>query len=155
MNNYLPNADNRQPIYNLYDLIVHDLGFSFFSTVDKAKIKLSDTDSVLFDFPLPRDHIKETITRPDFDKLITYLVQESAACIDETLTSAGLRSADITSVILTGGSSQIPLFHSMIAAKFGSDKIIVSDPFTSVALGLALKADQLFAVSSSQKVLIC
>ena len=78
---FIPNADNPRPLQNLLDLIVNDLGFSFFNTVDRTKINLSDNTETIFDFPLPHDHIKEQITRSDFESLISNLVEDSEICI--------------------------------------------------------------------------
>lgn len=141
---FIPNADKPQPVINLRDLIVHDLGFKFFFQVDRAKIKLSTESSAIFEFKLPSDSINDVINRSDFEKIITPLVQDSSACINESLHLAQLKADSIDKVILTGGSSKIPLFQKMIIDKFGSDKIINSDPFTSVALGLSLKAQSIF-----------
>ncbi len=141
---YFPNSDDRQPVQNLYDLIVNDLGYNFFATVDKAKISLTDNPQANFRFKLPHYQINTTIIRPDFEKYIAPLVEESKICIEESLTTGGLNPNQIDYVILTGGSSKIPLFQQMITNIFGSSKIIKSDPFISVALGLALKADQIY-----------
>ena len=141
---FIPNADNPSPIQNLLDLIVNDLGFSFFHTVDQAKISLTDSPQTIFDFTLPREHISQLITRGEFEKYIFDLVTDSADCINESLKLANLKTNDIDQIILTGGSSKIPLFQQMIARIFGIHKIVNSDPFTSVALGLAIKADQIY-----------
>jgi hypothetical chaperone protein len=42
--------------------------------------------------------------------------------------------------VRTGGSSAIPAFISLLAQKFGHERIVEQDLFTGVASGLALKA---------------
>jgi len=45
-------------------------------------------------------------------------------------------------VVKTGGSSSIPLFSEMLGRIFGAEKIKVSDLFSSVTAGLAIRAAQ-------------
>jgi hypothetical chaperone protein len=55
---------------------------------------------------------------------------------------AGLRATDVDVVLRTGGSSRIPLFQRLLAAKFGESRLREIDAFTSVAAGLAIAAAQ-------------
>jgi hypothetical chaperone protein len=47
-------------------------------------------------------------------------------------------------VFLTGGSSFVPAVRRVFEGRFGSDRIRSGNEFTSVAVGLALKAAELF-----------
>lgn len=137
-------SDNPQPINNLINLINHDYGFEFFRSVDNAKITLTDTDTFNFDFSRPHLSIKQRLTRSGFETAIANEIEESRLCIFESLTQANLKPSNIDKIILTGGSSQIPIFINQIKSIFSPDKIISSDHFTSVASGLAIHAEQLF-----------
>ena len=57
---------------------------------------------------------------------------------------ATLTPDSIDKVILTGGSSQTPIFQHLIRSIFNPDKIIASDYFTAVASGLSIRAHQIF-----------
>ncbi|MFZ2152949.1 MAG: Hsp70 family protein [Microgenomates group bacterium] len=138
-------SDQPEKIHNLISLINHDYGFEFFRTVDEAKIALSDFDTFNFDFSRPQLSIQQPLTRSGFEESIINELEESQKCIYESLTQAGLKPNQIDKVILTGGSSQIPVFIHLISDIFSSDKLIVSDHFTSVAAGLALRAEKLFS----------
>ena len=138
-------SDDPAKIENLISLINNDYGFEFFQSIDNAKINLSYSDIFNFNFDRPHLLIKQNLTRQGFETAIENELEESRQCIFESLSLANLKPADIDKVILTGGSSQVPIFISQIESIFGKNKIITSDHFTSVASGLALRAEQFFS----------
>ena len=138
-------SDQPQLIQNLINLIIHDYGFEYFCAIDDAKISLTHQDTINFNFNFPHLSIKQPLTRSGFETAITYEVDESEKCINESLHQAGLKPNQIDKVILTGGSSQIPIFIHLISDIFSSEKLIFSDHFTSVAAGLAIRAEQTFS----------
>jgi len=133
-----------QLVRNLISLIFNDYGFEFFQTLDLTKINLSTQNQNKFVFDRPNLNISQNITKTDFETSIAPDLETSKECINEALNLANLKANNIDKVILTGGSSQVPIFINQIKNIFGEDKIITSDHFTSVASGLALRAEQLF-----------
>lgn len=138
-------SNDQKSINNLINLIIHDYGFEFFQSIDQAKVALSTSNNFDFSFHRPHLTLKQPLTRSGFEQAITNELEETQECINESLTQAGLKPDNINKVILTGGSSQVPIFIKLISEIFGPDKIITSDHFTSVASGLALRAEQLFS----------
>ncbi|MBP9817385.1 Hsp70 family protein [Candidatus Shapirobacteria bacterium] len=138
-------SNNPPLINNLISLIENDYGFEFFQSVDTAKISLSDNDSYDFKFKRPSLYLSQILSRANFESSIETELIESEKCIFESITQAGLTPATVDKVILTGGSSQVPMFINQIRHIFGADKIVTSDHFTSVASGLALRAQNLFS----------
>ena len=49
---------------------------------------------------------------------------------------------DISAVLRTGGSAEIPAFVDLLARRFGRDRIREIDPFTTIVGGLALRGRQ-------------
>ncbi|MFA6602814.1 MAG: Hsp70 family protein [Candidatus Shapirobacteria bacterium] len=135
---YIAEAQDPQPIVNLKNLIVNDYGYDFFHQVDEAKIDLSNNAQTVFNPNYSDININLSITRPQFEADIADLLKESEDCINQALALASLSSSDINQVLLTGGSSKIPVFQNLLAKKFSHSKLFFSDPFTSVALGLCL-----------------
>ncbi len=131
-------------VRNLIALIFHDYGFEFFQTLDLSKIDLSTKTITDFLFKRPSLYVNETISKKDFETAIIPDLQTSQECINDALNLANLKPNQIDKIILTGGSSQVPIFINQIKNIFGDDKIITSNHFTSVASGLALRAEQLF-----------
>jgi hypothetical chaperone protein len=131
-------------VKNLISLIFNDYGFEFFQTIDQTKIDLSTKNLTNFIFNRPNLNISQSISKSDFENAIIPDLENSKDCIKEALNLANLKPIQIDKVILTGGSSQVPIFISQLSEIFGSDKLINSNHFTSVASGLALRAEQLF-----------
>lgn len=131
-------------VNNLISLIFNDYGFEFFQTIDQSKINLSTNNITDFLFKRPSLHIRQQITKSDFETAISEDLQTSLDCINEALNLANLKPNQIDKIILTGGSSQVPIFINQIKNIFGEIKITTSDHFTSVASGLAIRAEQLF-----------
>lgn len=135
-------------VRNLISLIFNDYGFEFFQTLDQSKINLSTQNLTNFLFNRPNLNISESISKSDFETAIIPDLETSQECIDESLNLANLKPNQIDKVILTGGSSQVPAFISQLTEIFSTDKLINSNHFTSVASGLAIRAEQLFMRSS-------
>lgn len=69
------------------------------------------------------------------------LFSEIERKLDTVLNKAGIKAGDITSVLLTGGSSNIPLFQNLIGEKFGSSKVrTMKDVHLAVSRGAAVYA---------------
>lgn len=89
---------------------------------DEIKIALSDLDRVERSFQLmvgypPRTTpVKVAVTRAEFESLIRADVESSVALVQEALDFAGLEAGQVSRVILTGGTSQIPLVREALGA---------------------------------------
>jgi molecular chaperone DnaK len=67
------------------------------------------------------------------------LMQRADAIVDEALRRAGWDYGDVDRVALIGGTSFVPSFQRCIAARFGSDRMVVSpDADLAVAIGATL-----------------
>jgi hypothetical chaperone protein len=128
----------------LRSLVNNNLSFSLYNEIDRAKIELSkmQIETILFD---AQDiAIKAPITQDDFVSIINSDLADITKLIDFALSEANCKSSEIDAVATTGGSSLIPAVRKILEIKFGHEKIISSDAFTSVAAGLAIKAHEQF-----------
>jgi molecular chaperone DnaK (HSP70) len=57
-----------------------------------------------------------------------------------TLECSGLTAGEIDAVVRTGGSAQIPRFIELLGRLFEPDKVVLSDTFSGVTAGLAIRA---------------
>jgi hypothetical chaperone protein len=137
---FLMNSSKRQPIENLIKLIENDLGYKLFEEIDRVKVALSDKDGAVFDFGEGGIAIEEEVSRDDLERYIETDVEESRECVMEAMRAAEIVPPKIDKVVITGGSSKIPKFKGMLKEVFGQEKLIDSDPFLSVAQGLAIRA---------------
>ena len=94
------------------------------------------------------DRYRELKTGPRiafFEALTEHFGQDRArveAAIFESLNAASVRPSNVSRVLLTGGTSQIPLLNRMVERIFGADKIVRPDYFSSVATGLGYVASR-------------
>lgn len=131
-------ADNVQPIENIINLIEENYGYNLFAAIEKVKCELSSHKESEFFFKENTLIIEESITRPEFEKMIHAEVLTIKSCVETVLKKAGLKASDIDIVFLTGGSSFIPCIKHYFGKEFSRGEIVQADPFTSVAYGLGL-----------------
>ena len=113
---------------------------------EKAKIELSNTVETEVNLPFitadssgPK-HLVMKITRSKFEQLIEDLVKGTLRPCEQALRDAGLRSGEITEVILVGGSTRIPLVQKLVTDFFGKDPGRGINPDEVVAMGAAIQA---------------
>ena len=82
------------------------------------------------------------VQRPGFRNLDRRRVLQIETCVDTLLKSCGIHARDVDMVFLTGGTSFVPAVRRIFDARFGPERIKTGNEFTSVAMGLALKASQ-------------
>ncbi|MBN2116065.1 MAG: Hsp70 family protein, partial [Anaerolineales bacterium] len=128
----------------LETLIFNDLAFSFYNTVEAAKINLSSQGSSVIRMDEKNLEIWELYTRYQFEKDIREYRDKIEQVVFETVDASGLDLEQIDAVVKTGGSSNIPVFTEMLGEVFGSEKIKSSNAFSSVTAGLGLRASQSF-----------
>jgi len=129
-------ADNVEVLNNLENLIEDNYGFMLFQAIEKAKCELSSKQNSIISFDEQKLSIKEAIMRNEFEEIIRDKISKIEECANEVVVQAGLRPNDIDLVLNTGGSSFIPRIRRIFVNKFGEDKIVEGDVFTSVAHGL-------------------
>lgn len=130
-------ADHPEMIDNLEFLIWENTGFAVFQEIEKAKKTLSAEEVTTISY---RDHqvtIEEIVSRRDFETIIANDVEQIEECITRCVKTAGITEGQIDKVLLTGGSSRIPVIRKIFESRFGPEKIVPLDAFTSVAQGLA------------------
>ncbi|KAK7055392.1 actin-like ATPase domain-containing protein [Favolaschia claudopus] len=82
---------------------------------------------------------KAKVTRGEFEAACEDLKTRYARPIDDALRNAGLTLENVTSVILTGGSTRTPMIQAAIKAAVGEDKIALNvNADEAAVLGAAL-----------------
>ena len=124
-----------------------DLGFYLHSAVQRTKLELSAQEATVFSFKVPGISISSLVTRKQFESWIKEETDEISRCVDGLLKRTSVDKKNVDKVFLTGGSSFVPAVRRIFEERFGSDRLIVGDEFTSVAKGLALRALELNTMS--------
>ena len=81
--------------------------------------------------------IEQAITRADFEGWIEPDVNRIAAAVDRLLAKTGASAKDVDRVFMTGGTSLVPAVRRAFDERFGADRVVLGDRFTSVTAGLA------------------
>jgi hypothetical chaperone protein len=133
-----PYSNRPEDVERLLNLINHHYGFELFQAIDTAKKHLSNNEKATVKFS-PLD-LREDITIGEFENIITGVVEKIEKAIYDSLTAAAVTTKDIKRVILTGGTSQVPMLNRSVIKIFGEEKILRPDFFSSVATGLGYAA---------------
>jgi actin-like ATPase involved in cell morphogenesis len=115
-----------------------------------AKEALSvDTETILPVF-LPGRHFDVHLTRSDFEDMVRAPIESTIGALSRTLQSAQVDPADLSAVLLVGGSSRIPLVARMVSAELGRPTVVDTHPKYAVALGAATLVAQAFPANGAQ-----
>jgi hypothetical chaperone protein len=136
-----PSSNRPEDVSRLLNLIDHHYGFELFQAIDSAKKVLSNDDAATIKFR-PLD-LQEEITIGEFETAIASIAENIEKSILSTLSAASVTPKNIKKVLLTGGTSQVPLLSRSIIKIFGEKKILRPDFFSSVATGLGYAASRI------------
>ncbi|HTF62271.1 MAG TPA: Hsp70 family protein, partial [Edaphobacter sp.] len=106
------------------------------------KFELSRATSAEFRFHEGSLDLQVPVTRGEFEEWIAEELRAIENCVDSLLDSSGVSARDVDRVFLTGGTSFVPAVRHIFATRFGEDRIRSGNEFTSVAHGLALRAEE-------------
>lgn len=113
---------------------------------EKAKLELSGVGSTVINLPFITSnssgslHMDMALTRAKFDELTAHLVDATMDPVRQAMRDSGLNTADISKVLLVGGSSRIPAVQEAVRKFIGKEPFKGINPDESVAVGAALQA---------------
>ncbi len=112
---------------------------------EKAKIELSGVTSTNVNLPYitadatgPK-HLDVTLTRAKFNELTAHLVEATMGPVRQAMSDAGLKSSELTKVLLVGGSSRIPAVQEAVRGITGKEGFKGINPDECVAVGAAIQ----------------
>jgi molecular chaperone HscA len=109
----------------------------------RAKEALSEADTTTLATQAAGRDIRLSLTRGIFDDMTADLVQRSLARARATLRDAGLAAAELTGVILVGGSTRMANVRAAVREFFGREPLTNLDPDQVVGVGAAMQANVL------------
>ncbi|MCT1414277.1 molecular chaperone DnaK [Corynebacterium sanguinis] len=114
---------------------------------EKAKIELSSQQQSSINLPyITVDAEKnplfldETLTRTEFQKITSDLLDRTKAPFHQVIKDAGMSVGDIDQVVLVGGSTRMPAVADLVKELSGKDANKGVNPDEVVAVGAALQA---------------
>lgn len=121
------------------------LRYQLLDLAERAKIELSSADSASLVLPFAgrsgRGHPAVTVTRDEFEGLIAPAIDRTIALVAQALDEAGRRPDEVDRLILSGGSSRIPLVRRALAEFLGRGGESRVNPEEIVAVGAAVYAN--------------
>ena len=112
---------------------------------ERAKIELSSAQQTEVNLPYvtadasgPK-HLNIKLTRAKLESLVDELIRKSIEPCRVALNDAGLRSSDISEVILVGGQTRMPKVQQAVTEFFGKEPRKDVNPDEAVALGAAIQ----------------
>jgi hypothetical chaperone protein len=136
-------AERPREIAALISLVAENYALNMFQAAEEAKRELSDKLGAIIKLDGPAFHIRQMVTRTDFETIIREEVLRIERHLRELVSEAGLTPAQIDVVVRTGGSAEIPVFRQMLGDMFGAEKLQELDTFGSVTAGLGLMGHSL------------
>jgi len=128
----------------MIDVVEHRYGHALATLVERAKIVLTDAEETEVRVNLTDARFNAPIDRAGLEETIHADVERVTATVAQTLSDAGLKPGDITTVFLTGGSTVVPLARRSILSMVPGASVVQGDVFGSVGAGLALDARRKF-----------
>ena len=127
----------------LESLVTNDEGIHLFDIVEGAKVDLSTACFAIIRLLGQELDIWQPITRTQFEALIGDETRQIERCLLDTVEASSLELEQIDAVVRTGGSAQIPAFITMLENLFGREKVVLSEVFSGVTAGLAVRAAEM------------
>ena len=112
---------------------------------EKAKIELSGISETSISLPfITADkngplHMETTLTRAKFDELTAHLVEATMGPVKQAMQDSGLSTAQLSKVLMVGGSSRIPAVQQAVKRFTGKDPFKGVNPDECVAMGAAIQ----------------
>lgn len=112
---------------------------------EKAKKEVSSAQSTDINLPFitadasgPK-HLLMNITRSKFEQLVDHLIERCRGPVNQAMTDAKMRPAEIDEVVLVGGSTRIPKVQDLVRTMFNKEPHKGVNPDEVVAVGAAIQ----------------
>ena len=127
---------------------------------EDAKKKLSSATQVEISIPFITaneqgpQHLNMTLTKAKFDELTRDLVERTAVPVQNALKDAGITAAELSKVLLVGGSTRIPAVQDKVKQLTGHEPSKKMNPDESVALGASIQGGKLAGDAGAGEILL-
>ena len=127
---------------------------------EKAKKELSTTTTTNINLPFitataegPK-HLDMNLTRAKFDELTSDLIERTAVPVQNALRDAGLTAADLSKVLLEGGSTRMISAQEKVKQLTGKEPSKSLNPDECVAIGAAIQGGKLAGDAGAGDILL-
>jgi hypothetical chaperone protein len=131
-----------EKIESLIMLVDEDRGYQLHQAVQRVKYELSKAEQAEFRFREGGLELRIAVTRAKFESWIAEELGQIEQCVDHLMAASGVDARAVDRVFLTGGTSFVPAVRRIFEKRFGAERLRTGNEFTSVASGLALRAEE-------------
>lgn len=140
----LPQAEDETKLERLLSVQEEQRGYALLEAVEGAKIRLTDAETCAIDLAWLPDMEEESVTRAQLEEAIADDVARVMESLQDCLRKAQVAARDIELVILTGGSSALPVIQKRVRALLPQAHLSQGNRMDSVGLGLAYHSGRIF-----------
>ncbi len=144
MRDILPQSHAPEKFSRYIKLLEEEKGHQLLAAVEDCKIGLTDHLQVTASLDFVEEAFSVTVVRSVFNDAVDKHVRAIIADIDDCLRQAQIAEEAVELIILTGGTTEVPLLKETIAAKFPQAEISEENKLSSVGLGLGYEAIRRF-----------
>jgi hypothetical chaperone protein len=141
---FLHESHDKKRLGRLLQLLEQERGHSLLASAEDAKIALTSQSDYIAEFDFLQHGLTIPITRHQFETAIINDVKKIADAASDCVNYAGVKEQDIELVILTGGSTEIPIVRSAFNKLFPQAEVADENKLSSVGLGLAYDSQRKF-----------
>ncbi|MEM6641144.1 MAG: Hsp70 family protein [Pseudomonadota bacterium] len=131
-------------IDRMLDILARRAGHALLEKVENAKIALATAHSVDVHVDDLKDPVSRTLNTHELGECFENVFGSVRGVLADVLKQAQLKSTQVDTVLLTGGSSALRGWASMIEGAFPGARLVRNQPFSRVGLGLTLRAREIF-----------
>lgn len=131
-------AHEPEKIIRLEMVLEDQLAHKILNVSEELKITLADALQANGDYSFIDHHCSIDMTQQQMNDLMVKTLAPVRQKMLDTLDQAKLKSTDISMIVLTGGSTGLPIFQHWIAKYFPHADVLQDDKLGSVGLGLVL-----------------
>lgn len=124
---------------------------------ERAKHELSTSMEIEINLPYitsdvsgPK-HFVMKLTRAKLEELVHDMIDRSVKLMDETVSQAGFKVAEIDEIVLVGGQTRMPAMQEAVKKYFGKDPHKGINPDEVVAVGAAVQGEILAAKDEGRR----
>ena len=125
-------------------MLEQETGHTLLAATEETKIALTSQSEYDAPFDFLEDGLTTKVTREQFDEAIIQKIEKISNSALQCLSDAKVQKEDIDLVILTGGSTEVPLIQTEFKKLFPNAALADENKLSSVGLGLAYDSQNKF-----------
>jgi hypothetical chaperone protein len=137
-------SHDKKKLSRLLRILEQETGHTLLTSVEETKIALTTADSHATSLEFVEHNLYIHTARTQFEEAIVDEVTKISNAATECVKLAGVQPKDIELVILTGGSTEIPLIQGLFKKLFKNAALSDENKLSSVGLGLAYDSQRKF-----------